>query len=231
MDADPEVSAVAALLSDRSRATVLWSLSDGTARPACELALRAGVGKSTISFHLARLVEGRLLQVERHGRHRYYRLASPAVAAVLETLAAVAPPGAARTFHEGQAGQAIRYARTCYDHLAGVVGVAVTEALLRRQVLRGRGGDYELTPSGDRLLSRLGADVAGARRARRAFARPCLDWSERRHHLAGALGTALLERLLALKWIRRSATGRAVLVTPAGRERLRRTLGVRLPGR
>jgi DNA-binding transcriptional ArsR family regulator len=230
MDADPRVSAVAALLSDASRATVLWALSDGTARPACELALRAGVTKSTISFHLARLVDGRLLQVERQGRHHYYRLASPAVAAVLETLAAVAPPAAARTFQEGRAGQAIRYARTCYDHLAGVVGVALTESLLRRRALRARGGDYELTPTGERLLSRLGADIAGARRARRAFARPCLDWSERKHHLAGALGTALLERLLALQWIRRSATGRAVLVTPAGRERLRRTFGVRLAG-
>lgn len=230
MDVEAEVSPVAALLSDRTRANVLWSLAGGTARPACELALRAGVTKSTISFHLARLVDGRLLDVERHGRHRYYRLAGPSVVRLLESLASVAPPPATTSFRKGPAGEALRAARTCYDHLAGALGVALAEALLARKALRVVGGDYEITTSGRRLFARLGVDVDKAEGARRAFARPCLDWTERKHHLAGALATALLERLLARQWIRKSTVSRAVYVTAAGREGLQRTLGVRPAG-
>jgi DNA-binding transcriptional ArsR family regulator len=235
MDADAQIAPVAALVADPTRSTILFALSDGRALPACELAAQAGVTAATISYHLEKLIAGRLVSAARQGRHRYYRLADPTVIGVLEALATFAPPAPARTFREGQAAKALRFARTCYDHLAGQLGVRVAEALVARRclVLGGResgmapaGGDYELTPAGERLLARLGVDVAGARGARRGFARACLDWSERRHHLAGALGAALLERLFALQWIERRAAGRAVRLTEAGRRGLREHLGI-----
>jgi DNA-binding transcriptional ArsR family regulator len=196
-------------------------LSDGRALPACELASRAGVTAATISYHLDRLIGGGLVAAERQGRHCYYRLANPAVVGLLEALATVAPPARARTFREGQAGKALRFARTCYDHLAGRLGVQVTESLVAQRFVVPEGRDFALAPAGETMLGGLGVDVETARGARRAFARACLDWSERRHHLAGALGAALLTRLFDLQWIRRTSSSRAVLLTDTGRRELR----------
>jgi len=222
MDADAQVAPVAHLVADTTRSTVLWALSDGRALPACELALRSGVTAATISYHLERLIGGGLVAAERHGRHRYYRLADPAVVGrLLEALAILSPPAPARTFREGQTGKALRFARSCYDHLAGRLGVQLTDSLVSRQCLELSGADYALTPEGERLFARLAVDVAGARAARRIFARACLDWSERRHHLAGALGAALLHRLFNLRWIERTEASRAVRVTEPGRRGLR----------
>jgi DNA-binding transcriptional ArsR family regulator len=226
MLADASVAPVASLLADRARATMLLSLADGRVLPACDLALQAGVKAPTASAHLARLVEGGLLAVERQGRHALYRLASPQVARALEALAVLAPARPAGSFREGQHGQAVRAARSCYDHLAGQLGVAVTEALLGRGWLRPAGRAYALTAAGERGLVRLGVGVGSAREARRSFARPCLDWSERRPHLAGALGKAVLDRLLADGWLRRRRSGRALEVTERGRRKLR-ALGAR----
>lgn len=226
MLADASIAPVAFLLADRARATILLALADGRVLPACDLALQAGVKAPTASAHLARLVDGGLLAVERQGRHALYRLASPRVARALEALSVLAPARPAGSFRESQHGKALRVARSCYDHLAGQLGVAVTAALLGRGALRARGGAYVLTSSGARALRRLGVDVEAARGTRRAFARPCLDWSERRHHLAGALGAAVLDRLLATGWLRRRRSTRALEVTARGWRGLRDTFDV-----
>jgi DNA-binding transcriptional ArsR family regulator len=228
MDADAQVAPVAALVADATRATILWALSDGRALPACDLALQAGVTPATISYQLEKLIAGGLVAADRQGRHRYYRLANPTVMGLLEALATVAQPAPARSFREGQKGKALRFARTCYDHLAGRLGVQLAEALVRRGCLAPGGResesmpapftrDYEVTPAGERLFAGLAVDVAGARAAHRCFARACLDWSERRHHLAGALGAALLDRLFELEWIERTRSSRAVRISDAGR--------------
>jgi hypothetical protein len=208
---------------------MLLALADGRVLPACDLALQAGVKAPTASAHLARLVEGGLLEVERRGRHALYRMASPQVARALEALAALAAPAPAGSFREAKHGRALRIARSCYDHLAGQVGVAVTAALLERGALRPQRATYVLTAAGERLLVRMGVDVASARRARRAFGRPCLDWSERTHHLAGALGAAMLDAFLRDGWLRRGDATRALTVTAAGARGLARTLGIAAP--
>jgi DNA-binding transcriptional ArsR family regulator len=221
MDADAQIAPVAALVADSTRSTILFALSDGRMLPACELALRAGVKAPTISYHLDKLIVGGLVAADRRGRHRYYRLANPSVIGVLEALATLAPPAPARTFREGQTAKALRFARTCYDHLAGSLGVQIAESLVCRGCLVPAERDYALMPDGERLLASLGVDVAAAAAERRRFARACLDWSERRDHLAGALGAALLARLLELRWIERTASSRAVRLTEPGRLGLR----------
>ncbi|HEX4965900.1 MAG TPA: winged helix-turn-helix domain-containing protein [Thermoanaerobaculia bacterium] len=220
MDADAQVAPVAALVADSTRSTILFALSDGRMLPACELALQAGVKAPTISYHLDKLIAGGLVAADRRGRHRYYRLASPSVVGVLEALATLAPSVPARTFREGQTAKALRFARTCYDHLAGFLGVQIADSLVRQGCLVPGGVDYELTPDGARLLTDLGVDVAAAAAERRRFARTCLDWSERRDHLAGSLGAALLVRLFELQWIERTAASRAVRLTELGRRGL-----------
>jgi hypothetical protein len=154
--------------------------------------------------------------VERHGRHRYYRLASPQVAAVLEHLACVAPAVPVRSLRGRQQTDALRLARSCYDHLAGKLGVALADALVQQDVLRVAGSDFVLTPQGLAFLRQRGVDVPQETRRRRAFARRCLDWSERRDHLAGALGAALFATWEAQGWIARQADSRAVRLTPRG---------------
>ncbi len=240
MDADPDIARVAALIGDPARSAILQSLLGGLALPATELALRAGVSAQTASSHLQKLTESGLLAVERSGRHRYYRLGSPEVAHCLEALGALAAPPrdrAARVARvaDDEPTRALRLARSCYDHLAGRVGVAVNDALLGGEYLRpaaAADGGLELTPAGAGwFAAALGVEVealTGGGRGRRAFARPCLDWSERRPHLAGALGAALLSRLLALDWLARRPDGRALRLTVAGRQGLRRELALDL---
>ena len=221
----PVVTDVAALLGDPSRAAMLDALMDGDARPAGELARRAGVAPSTASEHLMRLVEGRLLVVEPRGRERRYRLASADVAEVLEALSRLGSEAPVNSLRAAGRTEALRAARTCSDHLAGRFGVAVTEALLARDVLDIRDGSFALTDDGEVFLVNLGVDVAGARAHKRVFARACLDWSERRPHLAGALGAALADAALDQGWVRRRPNDRALRVTPKGAAELRELLG------
>ena len=220
---------VAALLGDPGRANMLEALMDGRALTASELAAAAGVAPSTASGHLAKLVEARLLAPAAQGRHRYFRLASPEVARMLEAVMVVAGGAAVapRRRATPSIAPALREARTCYDHLAGRLGVALADALAQRGavVLTPDGG--EVTPAGRAFLEGLGVDVAAHKGTRRALCRPCLDWSERRSHIAGALGAALLERTLELGWIRRAPDGRAVTVTPHGRLALGERFGIR----
>jgi DNA-binding transcriptional ArsR family regulator len=217
---------VAALLGDPGRAGMVTALWDGTARPASELARIAGVTPATASSHLSRLVAGGLLRVEPRGRHRYYRLAGSRVADALEALALVVPPHVANDVKE--AGSPMRRARLCYDHLAGGLGVAVSNALLTRRLLVLHDGAYALPPAGRRWFERLGIEVAALERGRRPLLRSCIDWTERREHLGGALGAALAADLLERDWLRRVRGERALLVTTDGRRGLARALGLRL---
>ncbi len=196
MLADAAVAPVAALLADPARVAMLFALSDGREVSAGELALLAGVTRSTASLHLARLVEGGLVAARPEGRHRHYRLTRPETVQALEALAALAPQSAPSTHRQAKIGRAVRTARTCYDHLAGRVGVGLTAALVERGALVPAGREFEVTAVGENLLGDFGIDLTAARRSRRVFALACLDWSERVNHLAGSLGGALLARLL-----------------------------------
>lgn len=213
---------IAAALGDPARVAMLSSLMDGRALAAGELARVAGVAPTTASGHLARLAEAGLLAVERQGRHRYHRLASPEVARVLEGLMALS--AARRPPRTGPRDAALREARTCYDHLAGRVAVGIADAMVARGQLHLAADGGALTDAGAALLARLGVAVPAA--PGRPFCRPCLDWSERRPHLAGALGAALCRRCLDLGWVRRVAGSRALTVTPRGRLGLREAFGL-----
>jgi DNA-binding transcriptional ArsR family regulator len=228
--ADADIAPTAQLLADAARAAMLWALSDGRALPAGELAAAGRVQPSTASEHLAKLVQGGLLVAERHGRHRYYRLANDRIVPALEALAVAARPAVAWSSKEAHAARQIRLARSCYDHLAGALGVRLTDALVDAGALRLVGRDYHVTTEGTDRLRRLGLDPEAmaetARRRRRALARACLDWSERRYHIAGVLGAALLTRLLELRWFERMPAGRALRPTPIGRRGFRQELGL-----
>lgn len=224
MDAEPDLAAVAGLIANRARAEMLNALFDGDTHSAGSLAALAGVAPSTASGHLDELVAGGLVVEERRGRQRHLRLAGPDVAHALEALSVIAPP--VEPLPVGSKIAQLRAARTCYDHLAGTLGVALVEALVVRGVVDLSGAEYQLTAAGNRELLGLGVDVDGARASRRAFARACLDWSERRPHLGGALGAALARRLFELGWLSRVEGVRTVAVTPAGRRELQARFGL-----
>lgn len=207
---------------------MLLALGDGRALPASLLAAEAEVTPATVSSHLGKLVAAGLLTVEQHGRHRYFRLAGPEVGELIETLTRLAPTQPIRSLRQGIRANALRQARTCYDHLAGALGVALTDSLERQQVIEPVDGSYRLTRAGQGRLEDLGLDVPALRERRRAFARPCLDWTERRPHLAGALGAGLAERLLELEWLCRVPGSRALRITETGQRRLRDELGLNL---
>ena len=221
-----DLAPVAALIADPSRAAMLDALVGGRPRTAGELARAAGVAPSTATEHLARLESGGLVVSERRGRARHVRLAGPDVARALEALSAIAPQVRPTGLRAWNHGEALRAARSCYDHLAGVAGVDLADALVARGALEPGDGAFAITHAGERAFAAFGLDVPGIRGARRATARACVDWSERRPHVAGALGAALLDELLRRGWLRRRPDGRALTVTPAGAEGLAATFGV-----
>jgi DNA-binding transcriptional ArsR family regulator len=238
MDGDVDISVIGAVLADRSRCSVLAALGDGRALPASVLAAEAGVAPSTASEHLARLVDAGLLSVEPHGRHRYFRISGPEVADLLEAMARMAPTLPVRSLREGTRAEALRFARTCYDHLAGRVGVAVMDSLLARGRLDhdepsgadrlsspGRAMRFGLTENGAEFLEHLGVDLDDLP-ARRPAVRYCMDWSEQRPHLAGAVGAALTTRFFDAGWIERTDATRAVRITDEGRRRFAETFGL-----
>lgn len=217
----PDLAGLAALIGEPARARMLMSLMGGSALTATELALEADVAPSTASAHLARLTEGRVLAIEKQGRHRYFRLFDSAIAELLEELIGVAARNGHPRRRTGPADPVLRRARVCYDHLAGERGVWLLAQLRERKVLDGRDA---LTPGGESFLADFGIDVDALAASRRPLCRPCLDWSERRHHLGGSLGAALLARMFALQWARREEGGRAVLFTRSGEAALQRSL-------
>jgi len=225
MTTGADIAAVAALVGDPARANILSELLGGRALAAGELARAAGVAPSTASEHLAKLTEAGLTERIPQGRARYYRLASPEVAAMLESIMTVAADPEPRPRAAPRVPAGLKKARTCYDHIAGELGVAIADALLAQGavVLHPDGG--ELTEAGAELLARLGIAPPGGR-ARRPWCRACLDWSERRPHLSGTLGAQILGRSLELGWVTRAPTGRALAVTPKGRAGFRELLGV-----
>jgi DNA-binding transcriptional ArsR family regulator len=228
LSASPDLASVAMLIADQSRATMLSALLGGRALHAGELARRADISPQTASAHLAKLVEGGLIRMEKAGRHRYFTLSGAPVARALESLSLIAPVCPAHTAKSSFELRTIRRARTCYDHLAGALGVEVTNAMVARDYLRRRDSAYEVTTPGEGWFAEFGIDCARLRTQQRSFARACLDWSERRPHMAGALGAAFAERLFALGWIARVDRSRAIQVTSTGRRGLRRELGLQL---
>ena len=228
MISDADISAPASLVADPTRATFLVALSAGQSLPASELARRAQVTASTASVQLAKLVDGGFLSVERNGRHRYYSLADPEIAAALEALAVIAPVRPASSLKQARVGSELQAARTCYDHLAGALGVALLESLQRQRLLTPKLG---VTPRGLDRFARLDIDIETLARGRRPLTRGCLDWTERRHHLAGALGAALSTTFLERGWIERRPDSRAVRMTDRGRRGIARELAVHVDGR
>ncbi|MBP1179773.1 ArsR/SmtB family transcription factor [Methylobacterium sp. PvR107] len=220
MSSGPALSEIGALIGDPGRANILSALLDGRALTATELAWTAGVAPATASEHLTKLVTGGLLSVSRQGRHRYFRLASVETARMLEAMMVIAnraEPNEAPRRATPRIDPALREARTCYDHLAGRLGVGIADAMVARGLILLGEEAGEVTASGRAWLAEFGVAVEPAGRTRRLLCRPCLDWSERRPHLAGRLGAALCRRCEDLGWIERQREGRAVRVTDVGR--------------
>ncbi len=228
MTAGPNFVEIAALIGDPARASILSALMAGRALTATELALEAGVTPQTTSSHLAKLTASGLLRVARQGRHRYYRLAGPEIAQMLEGLMAFSGTRPQRPRAKNPKLEEVRRARTCYDHLAGELGVGVTRGMVSGGHLRPAGEDFEVTASGEAWLQKFGLDLAPLRRQRRAFARQCLDWSEREPHVGGALGAAFAQRCFDLGWIERLRHGRAVVPTNAGRRGFHKAFALKL---
>jgi len=210
----------AALVGDPIRATILWTLLDGRAFTATELAIAADTSASNISMHLAKMVDAGLLKVEVQGRHRYYTYSRRDIAQAVETLGALIPFTAKRTTSFHAIDPAIQQCRTCYDHLAGKTGVNITDTLLKNKYLTADKHGFNLTRKGVKLFSGMGIDLESLHEQRRSFLRPCLDWSERRYHMAGSLPAALLDMMLEQDWVRRTKNSRVVIVTGKGQKKL-----------
>lgn len=210
----------AALIGEPIRATILWTLLDGKAFTATELAIAADTSASNISMHLSKLVKANLLKAENHGRHRYYAFSRKEIAYAVETLAALIPQFSGKLLQEKNIITPVQQCRTCYDHLAGKTGVTITDALLKQKIIIEGDNSFKLLVKGKKWFLALDINVDELQQQRRSFLRPCLDWSERRYHMAGSLAAALLDKMLLHDWIRRTKNSRAVIVTGKGQKNL-----------
>ena len=217
MNPEPDLATVASLIGDPTRAMMLSALLGGQSLPASELAYRAHITAQTASSHLSKLIEGGLLTVQRTGRHRYYQLKNADVAHILEAMAVIAPAARTKTPHESEELKALCSARTCYDHLAGKLGVALTQSLVDKGFISVDEVNYQVTDEGSKWLAAWNIDESQLRKGRRRFACTCLDWSERRYHVAGALGAALAAALFENGWVTRVDGTRAIRITDSGR--------------
>lgn len=205
---------IASLIGDPTRATILWVLLDGKAFTATELAIAADTSPQNISMHLSKLVQAELLSVESQGRHKYYKFSNKDIAYAIEALANLIPPAkVTKTVKENP----VTHCRTCYDHLAGKVGVLITDSLLQQKIID---PDFEVSKKGEKWFTAFGIDMDELRLQRRSFLRPCLDWSERRHHIAGSLAAALLDRMLEDDWMRKTKNSRALVITAKGQKKM-----------
>ena len=220
------ISRIAALIGEPVRARILWSLLDGRAYTARELAIGVDTSPQNLSMHLAKLLQAGLLSVEVQGRHRYYTFAREEVAYAIEAMANLVPDQPAGKPDADEA--PIKFCRTCYDHLAGKVGVLIMESLLRQKLVIYQERELEVTPKGSAWLGEWGIDCEAIRHQRRSFLKPCLDWSERRHHLAGGLGAAMLSKMMESHWLRRTAHSRAVVVTAKGQQALTKHFNIQI---
>ncbi|MGZ3238900.1 MAG: ArsR/SmtB family transcription factor [Burkholderiaceae bacterium] len=222
MDDEPNIARIATLLADPARAKILWTLIDGTTRPAGELAFAANISAQSASAHLAKLVDGGLLTTEALGRHRYYRIANAEVAHMIESMAsfsvAVQPRAPRSPALVKKMPSHFLHARTCYDHLAGETAVKVLDGMLKAGWLSSEGQDFIVTRAGEKKLTALGIDLEEARTGRRVFARACVDLTQRRYHLGGTLGAALLTLYVKQGWIQRAPRSRVVSITPKGQQ-------------
>ena len=216
MSSPIKLAEIGNIVGDPARAAMLCALLDGRSHSATELSLAARVSRPTASWHLAKLADGQLVTAEKRGRSRHFQLASSLVAQALEAMMTLTASRAPRPLVLSRHERALRHARTCYDHFAGRLGVALTEALAQRKLILVSDDGGVMTRQGQRVLAAFGVDLSAAQRSRRAFCRPCLDWSEQRPHLAGAIGAALARRCFDLDWVRRLPDTRAVAITPDG---------------
>lgn len=223
---EPSIAKIAALIGDHARATALTAMLANHALTATELANLANVSKQTMSAHLTKLLAAQLIAVEQQGRHRYFRLANAEVAQLIESLMGVAQRAGAHTLRPGPRAPAMRYARVCYDHLAGELGVLAYDSLQEQGFLCGEGDQLRLTEAGLAWCASLGLDNTALAKQKRALCLPCLDWSERRHHLGGALGAALLQHYFAQGWAKRVPDSRVVEFSAHGEEHFRQSMKV-----
>lgn len=227
MDVEPSFAALGALIGVPARANILSALFDGRAKTATELAMAAGITSQTTSSHLEKLLRAELLVVERHGKFRYYRIASPQVAEALEPLTLLSPHRPTPVRVNKNEAMGIHRARYCYDHVAGRLGVALTAAMVESGHLAEGERDYAITERGQAFFEMLGVDLTNVKGQRRVLARKCLDWSERKPHVSGALGAAVAAVLISSGWIRRAQTGRQVIVTNKGKKALAQHFGIK----
>jgi DNA-binding transcriptional ArsR family regulator len=227
-EAQPAVSEIAALVGNPARANILMALIDGRALTASELSYVAGVSPQTTSEHLAMLRAAKLLSMTKQGRHCYFRLGSPHVARMIESIMVVAADAPQRYRPRWNGGDQLRTARTCYDHMAGRLGVALTDALTRHEHIMLTEDGGMVTRAGEQFLGEFGVHLDEVKRGRRAFCRPCVDWSERRLHLAGALGAALAGRCLELGWVARVRDSRALKISATGERGFREAFDITL---
>lgn len=225
MNVKEELSQIAVLLGQPARILMLWNLLGGELRPASELAFFANVSPQSASMHLSKLVEAQLLEVTKEGRHRYYTIAKPEVADFVESMAALLPSNEKPLKIPISKRPAFHIARSCYDHLAGKISVEIVESMMAKDILISGKKDFEVTDIGYNWFVEFGINIEKLKKKRRSFAKKCLDWSERQHHLAGALGSALLGELFERKWLVRSQ-GRALRITLVGRENMNKSFGI-----
>ncbi|SHG79627.1 DNA-binding transcriptional regulator, ArsR family [Chryseolinea serpens] len=213
-------STIALLIGEPARATMLWKILDGRMHTATELAIAADLSAQNASMHLGKLVKAGLLSVIKRGRLKYYQFANPNVAYVMEAIANLVPKDNLVPPDDMSDSGRIKYCRTCYDHLAGKVGVAITDKLVSLKIIEASGQDFAITNSGMKWFDRLDISIPELRQSKRALARKCLDWSEKRPHISGAVGAALANKLFDLKWLQRVKSSRIVSVTPLGQKKI-----------
>ena len=228
LDLEKDFSEIAVLFGDKSRATMLWNLLDGRAYTATELATCANISSQSASNHLSKFLQKGILSVAKQGRHRYYKISSSEVAQVVESMAGLLSLNDHHEKISKPKNTALTYARTCYKHLAGEVGVKITEALVSEQIIFPKEKDFELTEKGKMWFLKQGIATENIQKLKRSFAFQCLDWSERRHHLAGALGDAFLEKMIEKDWFRRNKNTRELVLTGIGKKELQQLLNVNL---
>lgn len=215
-----EIGYITSLIGDPVRTNILWTLLDGRAYTASELAINADTSPQNISMHLSKLVKADLLSVESQGRHKYYRFSRVEVAYAIEAIGSLISNEKHKKIISNKDNSAIKYCRSCYDHLAGKIGVLITEKLIEQKIIERNGSAYVVTDKGEIFFLTLDINTNELKKHRRAFARPCLDWSERKHHLAGSLGAALLDKMLLLDWFRKKRHSRALVITSKGQQQL-----------